>query len=309
MIHRINLNLLRSLKVLLEERHVSHAADKLNLTQSAVSRQLSQLRSLFADPLLIREGNQLIPTAKALQLEAKLAHWFMGLDDLLVEEVFEPAKWHGEFVLSSSDYVAQYILPDIVEALAIQAPNLSLQYHLWQPDLLAQLATSDIQLASSMSPTQPEGVSSVQIGEDAPVCVMSHAHPLAAQDTLSIADLLTYTHIKVIGGGDKDSYVDEALAKLEKQRRFALKVPFFYAAAQSLCQSQHLLVIPEHIARNLKNHFSLIYKPLPITTPRHKYWLIWHAKYDNDPSHLWMRRLVLQVMSKAAYSIGYEPKS
>ena len=309
MIHRLNLNLLRSLKVLLEERHVSHAADKLNLTQSAVSRQLSQLRQVFADPLLIREGNQLIPTAKALQLEAKLAHWFMGLDDLLVEEVFEPAKWHGEFVLSSSDYVAQYILPDIVEALAIQAPNLSLQYHLWQPDLLAQLATSDIQLASSMSPTQPEGVSSVQIGEDAPVCVMSHAHPLATQDTLSIADLLTYAHIKVIGGGDKDSYVDEALAKLEKQRRFALKVPFFYAAAQSLCQSQHLLVIPEHIARNLKNHFSLIYKPLPITTPRHKYWLIWHAKYDNDPSHLWMRRLVLQVMSKAAYSIGYEPKS
>lgn len=309
MIHRVNLNLLRSLKVLLEERHVSHAADKLNLTQSAVSRQLSQLRQVFADPLLIREGNTLIPTAKALQLETKLAHWFLELDDLLVEEVFEPAKWHGEFVLSSSDYVAQYILPDIVEALAIQAPNVSLQYRLWQPDLLPQLASSDIQLASSMSPTQPEGVSSVQIGEDVPVCVMSNTHPLATQDSLNIIDLLAYAHIKVIGGGDKDSYVDEALAKLEKPRRFALKVPFFYAAAQSLCQSQHLLVIPEHIARNLKNHFSLIYKPLPITTPRHKYWLIWHAKYDNDPSHLWMRSLVLQVMSKAAYSIGYDSKS
>lgn len=309
MIHRVNLNLLRSLKVLLEERHVSHAADQLNLTQSAVSRQLSQLRQVFADPLLIREGNHLIPTAKALQLETKLAHWFLELEDLLVEEAFEPAKWHGEFVLSSSDYVAQYILPDIVEALAAQAPNVSLQYRLWQPDLLAQLAISDIQLASSMSPTQPEGVSSIQIGEDFPVCVMSDDHPLATLDALSIADLLAYAHIKVIGGGDKDSYLDEALAKLEKNRRFALKVPFFYAAAQSLCQSQHLLVIPEHIARNLKNHFALTYKPLPITTPRHKYWLIWHAKHDNDPSHLWMRSLVLQVMSKASYSIGYESKS
>ncbi|WP_417528392.1 LysR family transcriptional regulator [Marinomonas shanghaiensis] len=309
MIHRINLNLLRSLKVLLEERHVSHAADQLNLTQSAVSRQLSQLRQIFADPLLIREGNALIPTPKALLLQTKLTHWFLELDDLLVEEAFEPAKWHGEFVLSSSDYVAQYILPDIVEALAAQAPNVSLQYHLWQPDLLPLLATSDIQLASSMSPTQPEGVSSIQIGEDFPVCVMSDDHPLATQDALSIADLLAYAHIKVIGGGDKDSYLDEALAKLEKPRRFALKVPFFYAAAQSLCQSQHLLVIPEHIARNLKNHFALTYKPLPITMPRHKYWLIWHAKHDNDPSHLWMRSLVLQVMSKASYSIGYESKS
>ncbi|WP_212653943.1 LysR family transcriptional regulator [Marinomonas sp. CT5] len=309
MIHRVNLNLLRSLKVLLEERHVSHAAGKLNLTQSAVSRQLSQLRRLFADPLLIREGNTLIPTPKALQLQAKLAHWFLELDDLLEEKEFDPAKWHGEFVLSSSDYVAQYILPDVVEALAVQAPHASMQYRLWQPDLLPQLATSDIQLASSMSPTQPEGVSSVQIGEDFPVCVMSHAHPLAAQDTLSVDDLLAYAHIKVIGGGDKDSYVDEALAKLEKPRRVALKVPFFYAAAQSLCQSQHLLIIPEHIARNLKKHFSLTYKPLPITTPHHKYWLIWHAKYDSDPSHLWVRNLVFEVMSKSAYSIGYDVKS
>lgn len=309
MINSVNLNLLRSLQVLLEECHVSRAAEKLNLTQSAVSRQLSQLRSLFDDPLLVREGNVLIPTPKALQLQTKLAHWFLELDDLLVEPEFEPAKWHGEFVLSSSDYVAQYILPDIVEALAIQAPNVSLQYRLWQPDLLPQLATSDIQLASTMSHTLPEGVSSIQIGEDSPVCVMSRNHPLAEKSALNVADLLTYSHIKVIGGGDKDSYVDSALAKFEKKRRFALKVPFFYAAAQSLCQSQHLLVIPEHIARNLKKHFPIVYKPLPVETPHHKYWLVWHAKYDNEAAHIWVRTLVTALMESSPYSIGYDIKS
>lgn len=51
------------------------------------------------------------------------------------------------------------------------------------------------------------------------------------------------------------------------------------------------------------------YKPLPVATLRHKYWLIWHAKYDNDPSHVWIRTLVLQAMSKTAYSIGYDLKS
>ncbi len=79
--NNINLNLLRSLKVLLDECHVSQAAYKLNITQSAVSRQLSQLRELFADPLLVRDGNQLIPTPKALQLQAKLEHWFVELDE------------------------------------------------------------------------------------------------------------------------------------------------------------------------------------------------------------------------------------
>ncbi|ETI59678.1 LysR family transcriptional regulator [Marinomonas profundimaris] len=309
MIHRVNLNLLRSLKVLLEERHVSRAAEKLNLTQSAVSRQLSQLRTLFSDPLLIREGNTLIPTPKALQLQAKLEHWFVELDDLLVDDVFDPKLWQGEFVLSSSDYVAQYLLPDIVGLLAEQAPQVLMTYHLWQPDLIQQLATSNIQLASSMSLTQPDGVSSIQIGEDNPVCVMRASHPLAVKEQITVADILDYAHIKVIGGGDKDRYVDDALAKLGEKRRIALNVPFFHAASQSLCQSDLLLVIPEHIARNLKKHFPIAYKPLPVTTPRHKYWLIWHAKYDNEPSHVWIRNLVLQVMSKAAYSINYDLKS
>jgi len=309
MIHRINLNLLRSLNVLLEERHVSHAAAKLYLTQSAVSRQLCQLRSLLADPLLIREGNTLIPPPKALQLQTKLDHWFVELDDLLVADTFDPKHWHGEFVFSSSDYVAQYLLPDVVELLAEQAPQVTLTYHLWRPDLVRQLATSSIHLASSMSLTQPEGVSSVQIGEDSSVCVMRDSHPLALKAHITVDDMLDYAHVKVMGGGDKDSYLDDALANTGQKRRIALNVPFFHAASQSLCQSDCLLVIPEHIARNLKHHFPLTYKSLPVATPRHKYWLIWHAKYDNDPSHVWIRTLVLQAMSKTAYSIGYDFKS
>lgn len=307
--HSINLNLLRSLTVLLEECHVSRAAQRLNLTQSAVSRQLGQLRILFSDPLLIREGNTLIPTPKAHQLQEKLALWFVELDDLLIEDDFDPKQWQGEFVLSSSDYVAQYILPNIVAALAEQAPHVVMTYHLWQPDLIHQLGTSNIQLASSMSLVQPNGVSSIQLGEDDCVCVMKSDHPLAMKDKISVAEMLDYAHIRVIGGGDKDSYVDEALAALHKTRRTALKVPFFHAAAQSLCQSDLLLVIPEHIARNLQRHYALVYKPLPVTTPRHKYWLIWHEKYDNEPSHIWIRNLVIHTMQETSYSVGYDLKS
>lgn len=307
--NNINLNLLRSLKVLLDECHVSQAANKLNITQSAVSRQLSQLRELFADPLLVRDGNQLIPTPKALQLQAKLEHWFVELDELMVEAEFEPAQWKGEFVLASSDYVAQFILPEIVEAMAVQSPQVSVKYCLWQPDLLSQMAESDIQLASTMSPEPPVGVSSVLIGADYPVVAMHNQHPLADQAELSVEDLLNFAHIKVIGGGDKDTYIDQALAKLGHQRRIALKVPFFSAAFRSLCLSQHLMVVPEHIASNLQHHYDVVYKRLPVTTPLHKYWLLWHAKYDNQASHQWARNLVHAIMTETSYSIGYDYKS
>ncbi len=306
---QINLNLLRSLKVLLEECHVSQAATKLNITQSALSRQLSQLRDIFADPLLVRDGNQLVLTPKAVHLHKKLEHWFAELDELMVEAEFEPQLWKGEFTFASSDYVAQYLLPEMVEALSVQAPNVSIKYCLWQPGLLSQMAHSDIQLASTMSPEPPIGVSSMQIGEDYPVCVMKQSHPLASHASLSVDDMLAYSHIKVIGGGDKDSYIDQALAQLGKERHVGLQVPFFSAAFRSLCMSDYLMVVPEHIARNMKNHVDVVFKPLPVNTAKHKYWLLWHPKFDNESAHLWARQLVYSIMLQSEYSIGYDFKS
>ena len=305
----INLNLLRSLKVLLEECHVSHAAHRLNLTQSAVSRHLSVLREMFADPLLVRDGNLLIPTPKALLLQKKLEGWFIELDDLMSDEVFDPKLWQGEFVFSSSDYVAQYILPEITKILMQEAPQVTLTYRLWQPSLLHQLHDEGIQLASSMSLEAPAGLSSVQIGEDHSVCLMGAHHPLASAESISLDQVLHYPHIKIVGGGDKDGLFDAALKAKGKQRRIALNVPFFFAAAQALCDSQLLLVTPEHIAKNLSERYELTYHQLPLKTPKHKYWLTWHSKYDLDPAHLWARSVIEEIMTRVRGSIAYDFKS
>lgn len=309
MLNKVNLNLLTTLHVLLAERHVSNTATRLHLTQSAVSRQLSQLRELFNDPLLIRDGNQLVTTPRAIELQTKLAAIFHEFDDLLTEQTFDPHTWQAEFTFASSDYVAQYVFPEIASHLATQAPKISIQYQLWQPDYLSQLADSPIQLASTMLPEQPQGVSSMQIGCDRSVCVMRKGHPLALdtqQSQLSVDDLLTYNHIRVTGGGDKDSYIDKALQKIGKQRHIALKVPFFSAAFNVLCQSDHLMVLPFHIANNLQQELAIVFLPLPLATPEHKYWLLWHPKYDHDLAHQWARESIKNIMDNSQYSIGYE---
>ncbi|NOI16312.1 LysR family transcriptional regulator [Vibrio hepatarius] len=304
LLSQINLNLLRSLQVLLDECHVSRAAERLNITQSAVSRQLSQLRELCGDPLLVRDGNTLVPTPRALAIQGRLDDLLGEFESLLSDDVFDPKTWQQEFVISSSDYVAQYILPNVVSVMVEQAPKVNIAYRLWQPDYLNQFNANVIDLASTMLPQQPENISSVKIGEDKSVCLMRKGHPLLEEPSLCCERLTAYPHLKVTGGGDKDSSADVALAELGYARRVALKVPFFSAAINALMSSDYLMIVPEHIAANLSQDYPLAYRPLPFDTQLHQYWLMWHPKYDQDKAHQWMRELVLHAMRTSRYSIG-----
>ncbi|WP_438942812.1 LysR family transcriptional regulator [Photobacterium chitinilyticum] len=303
MIKHINLNLLRTLQVLLDECHVSRTAARLYITQSAVSRQLNQLRELFNDPLLVRDGNRLFPTPKAEQLKLKLDGVLTECQELFACDEFEPTAWQGKVVMSSSDYVAQYILPDIVELLQQQAPLLRLSFQLWSPDRLAQLAELDIQLVSTMLPQIPPGLCGCSIGADYPVCVMRNEHPLANKESLTLDEFVNYNHLKVSGGGDKDSFVDQHLTELGLTRNIQFSVPFFGSAFHTVCRTDMLMVLPEHIAFNMKLMFPVTYMSLPIPAPEHKYWLLWHPRFDNDPAHCWLREQVLAVMRGSMYSI------
>lgn len=304
MLSNLNLNLLRSLHVLLEECHVSRAAQRLHITQSAVSRQLSQLRDVCGDPLLVRDGNQLVPTPRALEMQDKLRSLLGEFDAILADKPFDPKVWQQEFVLSSSDYVAQYILPDVVSLTTAQAPKVNIAYRLWQPEYLAQFDQTGIHLASTMLSHKPEHLSSIKIGHDKSMCVMRKEHPLARLESITCQELVAYPHLKVTGGGDKDSHADLALAGLGYQRRIALKVPFFSAAANALKSSDYLMIVPEHIAFHLARESDLTYRPLPFDTSEHLYWLMWHPKYDQDKAHQWMRSNLLDAMQTSPYSIG-----
>ena len=304
MLNNINLNLLRSLHVLLEECHVSHAAQRLNLTQSAVSRQLAHLRELCGDPLLVRSGNQLVPTPRALDMQHKLRELLEQFEQLLADTSFEPSLWQQEYVISSSDYVAQYILPDLVAVMVEQAPKVNIAYRLWQPDFLASFEQTGIHLASTMLAQQPESLSSVKIGQDNSVCLMRTGHPLDSVESLSCQRLTAFPHLKVTGGGDKDTNADIGLKQAGYQRRIALKVPFFSAAVNALLNSDYLMIVPEHIACNLARNYPLTYQALPFASDPHCYWLMWHPKYDQDKAHHWMRGKVLAAMRTSPYSIG-----
>ncbi|CAM3788255.1 LysR family transcriptional regulator [Parendozoicomonas haliclonae] len=294
-----SLHLLRTFQVLIEECHVTNAAERLHITQSGVSRQLTQLRELFHDQLLIREGNKLLPTPRAIQLKFKIDCLLNDFENLIEPELFDHKSWEDKFVFSSSDHIAQFFMPELVKKLSIEAPMLDIIYRLWSQTEISKLIERDIHLVSTMLPDIPSGLCGTLIGEDLPVCVMSKSHPLALKQKISCREYCSYSHVSVTGGGDKDSFVDISLSAHGLKRRIQFSVPFFTSALETVSQSEMLLTIPMHIAHGMREKYPITYSPLPIHVPNHKYWLIWHPKYDTSPSHRWFREFVLQVMQNS----------
>ena len=279
--HKANLNLLPTLKVLLETRNISRAAELLHLSQPSISKQLGQLRSEFGDELLVREGQRWLLTPRAESLAAALADSLGALDRLYAAPDFAPERCERVFRLASSDYVAQHILPDICAAL---------EYSLWDKRQLPQLWQSELDLVSTITELVPDQIRGLHQGEDRLVMLMGRHHPLSGTAP-SLDDYLAWPHLQVSGGGDKDSPVEQVLAPLGLSRRWFARVPFFQAAVEVLLRTDCLMTTPAHIAWQLSREHALSFCDLPFATRVQQYHLLWHQRHHLDPAHRWFREL------------------
>ncbi|MFM5127214.1 LysR family transcriptional regulator [Aeromonas veronii] len=287
---RANLNLLPTLKVLLETRNISRAAELLHLSQPSISKQLAQLRSEFDDELLVREGQRWLLTPRAELLAAQLADSLGALERLYEAPGFDPSRCERVFRLASSDYVAQHILPDICAAFAKEAPLAALEYSLWDKRQLPQLWQSELDLVSTITEQVPEQIRGLHQGEDRLAVLMGCHHPLAGK-TLNLDDYLAWPHLQVSGGGDKDSPVEQVLAPQGLSRRWFARVPFFQAAVEVLLRTDCLMTTPAHIAWQLSCGHELTFVDLPFATRDQQYHLLWHQRHHQDPAHRWFREL------------------
>jgi DNA-binding transcriptional LysR family regulator len=287
---RANLNLLPTLKVLLETRNISRAAELLHLSQPSISKQLAQLRSEFDDELLVREGQRWLLTPRAELLAAQLADSLGALERLYEAPGFDPGRCERVFQLASSDYVAQHILPDICAALAKEAPLAALEYSLWDKRQLPQLWQSELDLVSTITEQVPDQIRGLHQGEDRLAVLMGRHHPLAGK-ALSLDDYLAWPHLQVSGGGDKDSPVEQVLAPQGLRRRWFARVPFFQAAVEVLLRTDCLMTTPAHIAWQLSCGNELTFVELPFATRDQQYHLLWHQRHHQDPAHRWFREL------------------
>lgn len=302
---RLNLNQLRTLRTLLEERNLTKAADKLLLTQSAISKQLSQLRNYFADQLLIREGNVYWLTAKSEELLPKLQRILLDIDSLTEDSQFRPEDCHRQFRFACTDYVAQYIFPTIARRLAEEAPNIDFIYEMMQPEWIFQMSKLHLDFVSVYTRETPENVHAIPLGEDHSVCLMAKHHPLTSEDNPTLDMLLDYPFALINSGSDKSSFFDRYIETQKKRRRISIQVPFFSAAFEVVAGGEALLIIPEHIAIKAQEHYATTYRPLPFSSPSNQYQLCWHAIHQKDNAHAWMRSLIAEEIKASLHSPPY----
>ncbi|WP_087024180.1 LysR family transcriptional regulator [Thaumasiovibrio subtropicus] len=304
--NQFDVNLLRVLAVLLEERSVTAAAERLFLSQSAVSKQLAKLRLAFDDPLFERESKGLSPTPKALSLAPKIHAILLQVDQLTLPELFEPSLSRRTFDFELLETAYSVTFPLFMPKALQEAPNISVNSKTWNEGSLKRLlrCESDFGIAifewderaTAHASQIPEELNAVELVKDYSVCVMRVDHP-AAKEPWNLATFLKYRHLQVTTGGISGWMIQ---AMIEAQRHSldnAVHMSDLRSAIELIEQTDLLMCYPVSTIHRFLATNNLIVRPLPIEIAPAGHFLLWHKNFENDPSHRWLRELIIRHAS------------
>ena len=293
----IDPNLLQVLDVLLREKNVSRAAERLGRTQPAVSHALARLREQLGDALLVRVGQRFVLTPRAEALREPLHALLAQLAALVrPQPTFDPATATGVVRMIATDYIGALVMPPLLERLRLAAPNLDLHLLPPTPRFFAEIAEGGADLGFVVRLQAEAGVRARKLFSDRFVCVVRTDHP-AVQGGLDLATFLSLPHILVAPLGAPGGFVDTALAELgHGRRRIALTIPHFFLAPALIAASDLLITMPERIARTLTVDRPLRILPVPIKVAPFDVSLAWHDRVHHDPANAWLRDQVRLAM-------------
>lgn len=244
-----DLNLLRVLDVLLRERNVSRAAERLALSQPAVSNALSRLRDLLDDPLLVRVGRTMQPTPRALELEAPIRAALRQIEESLGEgSRFEPARSRQRFRIALTDYAEMLLMPRLLARLAEQAPGVRIDVQHLSPRLPAEaLEKGEIDLALGRFEALPPRFAGVRWMSETLQLVARRDHP-QLRTGLDLETFLRLRHLWVHGGQTR-GMVEQWLGEHGLAREIVYTTPNYLQAAHIAAGGDLVAVLPTRLAR------------------------------------------------------------
>jgi DNA-binding transcriptional LysR family regulator len=292
-IRRTDLNLLQTLFVLLEEKHVTRAAKRCFLSQPAMSRTLERLRKTFSDELLIRFGRRYELTARGKRLLNELESFLPRLESLLKAEEFDPARSEERFQVTMTDHASVVFLPDLVRRMTQAAPRSRLEVVPWHDRRFEDVAAGRLDLVLDVA-RSPAGLMSETLFADVFVCVVASRHPVKARQ-FSLKQYLSYPHVVVDVLSGQQTPVDLPLAARALKRRVGLVIPYFVPAVLAVAQSEMILTTPRRLALRLEKSAGVrLIKP-PYELVGFEYEMTWHGRLTDDPAHRWFRDQVRAV--------------
>jgi DNA-binding transcriptional LysR family regulator len=308
----VDLNLTVAFDALARELSVTRAAQRVGVTQSAMSHSLRRLRELLGDPLLVRGrgGMVLTPRAEALVVPLRSALVMLGRA-LAAGPGFEPGSARRAFSIASPDLFDVLMVPALLERVRDRAPAVDIAVVPAEERRLAErLETGEVDVAITprldeldreLAPGSAGGLLQRTLLRDRFVCLLRADHPaLRARRGLTLEGYAALSHALVSPRGEGPGFVDRALERHGLVRRIALRVPHFYSALAIVAHSDLVLTAPSALGRLAPAGLPVRALAPPLRLPRHSVNLVWHERFSNDPGHRWLRDLVLEV-ARATY--------
>ncbi len=291
----LDLNLLRTLDVLIEERQVSRTAQRLGVSQPAISHALGRLRRHFGDPLLVRQGQEMVLTPRAAELAGPLRQVLAEIRQLTGPARFDPARAEGRLRIACTDYALAIIMPHVLAGLAHEAPGLSIAYSHISGNMFEQLESGFLDLCLSGQASYRELQLEVLFQEHFVLAVRAD-HPLVGEP-VTLERFIAWPHVLVDVVHSRLHGIDERLAARSLKRHIALRMPSFLAAAFFARESDIVVPIPARIAALHAKPMGLaiLQPPAELDLGAFDYVQAWHPRRNDDPLHRWLRQLVRQA--------------
>lgn len=304
-IAKIDLNLLKVFVAIWEANSLTVAADRLALTQPAVSHCLRRLRELFDDPLFVRTADGMQPTAAAARLHGPIDRALALITGALQQHsAFDPGASGRCFRISMSDMSEFFFLPPLLAAQQGRADGI--RYEVVQvplPQVESGLRSGEIDLALGYVPGMTADCVAATLFHDTHVCMVRAGHP-AARRPLTPQGVRALRYIFANSHATGHSQIEAWLAALDIKRHVALRLPHFTVAPEIVRSTDLAVIMPRSIAERYNHGGAYQLLALPFVLPPIEVKLHWHQRFDNDAGIMWLRATIAAMFMQPGHQGG-----
>lgn len=287
-------HLLQTLVALVETGSVTAAAQRMGITQSAVSNLLGRLRAITGDPLFVKSGRGVVATERAGMLTGQARELLASMERFAASEAFDPARWETTVTVAANDFQRDVLLPPLMARLRTTAPGVCLRIIPSGIPSLQLLRDRHCHLAISPRPPDGADIMQKQLFDDQ---YRVFFDPTVRSAPRTLAAYLASDHITVVYDPSRPLDLDQWMESQGLKRRFGVTVPGFAGLAPFIRGSKLLATVPGMLQSHLLR--GLACAKVPIDCPRMPMYLLWHLRHQHEPAHRWLRGELEAIVAPA----------
>jgi LysR family nod box-dependent transcriptional activator len=300
--HRFDLNLLIALDTLLREKNITRAAEKVFVSQPAMSAALHRLRDYFDDPLLVRVGRDMELSPRGQSLVEPVREALLLIQATLgTQPSFSAATTQREFTLIVSEEAVPGLLPAILERVSSEAPGIRIIIELVSHTALSRLEYGEADLCLCLDSLSlfevrayPDTLRSVRLRPVRWICAVDRDHPTVG-DSITAEQYFSLPHVFGRPNGHTTSAEELVRRLLDIDLRVHIALPSLLHLPLVLRGTRLVATLPERVAQMFAATLPMKTFPLPFETPPMHEILLWHKRNESDPAHAWLRDLVVEL--------------